>query len=187
MEKSEEEEKPSIKKLFIFFIIGFILFALFNKFIWHKYVVHPTAGDALKDEIGQSGLIHNMDNDNSLAVVTLEKAFHVYTVSRGFLGWNIQDEIALEIDEETEENEPFTVHRTNLELKKDEKLDTILIISRDPKIGYITAYDEDGNSHGFNGQPNDGVYLYFTYSQDGYGDNLTFEAYTYDDECLYTK
>lgn len=190
------KKKTSIMKYVFIFIVGVILYSLFNKFIWHKYVVHPTAWDALEGEAGQPGVMHDIDHDNRIAVLTPEDGFHVYIVARGFLGWNIEDEISL-LDDESKGNdgandrdengEPFTIKRTTLQLKGDRKLDTVLIVSRDSDIGYMTARDERGNTHGFNGSPNNGTYLYYIYSQDGFDDNLTFEAYTYDDELLYTK
>src|SRR5690625_4452868 len=90
------KKKTSIMKYVFIFIVGVILYSLFNKFIWHKYVVHPTAWDALEGEAGQPGVMHDIDHDNRIAVLTPEDGFHVYIVARGFLGWNIEDEISLD-------------------------------------------------------------------------------------------
>ena len=182
-EKEEKEEKTSIKKYIIIFIIGFILYSLFQTFIWEKYVYTPTAWDALEEEAGHPGVMTEINRKNSIAVLTPEDAFHVYIVSDKFLGWEIEDDISLPLDEE----DPYTIHRTEMVLHKNKQLDTIMVVTQDPAISYVEIIDEDGNEHVTNRSPNEDAYLHYIWDEDGFDDDLTFEMYSSEDELFYTE
>src|SRR5699024_12750965 len=89
------KKKASIMKYVFIFIVGVILYSLFNKCIWHKYVVHPTAWDALEGEAGQPGVMHDIDHDNRMAGHTPEAGLHVYIITRRVVVWNIKDDISM--------------------------------------------------------------------------------------------
>lgn len=182
-EKEEKEEKTSIKKYIIIFIIGFILYSLFQTFIWEKYVYTPTAWDALEEEAGHPGVMTEINRKNNIAVLKPKDAFHVYIVSDKFLGWEIEDDVSLPLDEE----EPYTIHRTEMVLHKNKQLDTIMVVTQDPEISYVEIIDEDGNEHVTNRSPNEDAYLHYIWDEDGFDDDLTFEMYSSKDELLYTE
>src|SRR5699024_8668406 len=124
-------------------IIAIIVHSLFQTFIWEKYVYTPTAWDALEEEAGHPGVMTEINRKNSIAVLKPEDAFHVYIVSDKFLGWEIEDDVSLPLDEE----EPYTIHRTEMVLHKNKQLDTIMVVTQDPEISYVEIIDEDGNEH----------------------------------------
>src|SRR5699024_6428708 len=84
---AEKEEKNSIKKYIIFFILAFIYYSLINTFIWEKYFYTPTAFDAFEIENGVPGHSHEIDDKNEIAILTTEDAFHVYTHTKKLMGW----------------------------------------------------------------------------------------------------
>src|SRR5699024_3619273 len=89
-----------------------------------------TAWDALEEEAGHPGVMTEINRKNSIAVLTPEDAFHVYIVSDKFLGWEIEDDISLPLDEE----DPYTIHRTEMVLHKNKQLDTIMVVTQDRKL-----------------------------------------------------
>ena len=130
-----------------------------------------------------------MDRKNQLAVLTPKEAFHIYTVSNKFLGWEIEDEITLplDIDEEKDEEDPYTTYRKNMAIHKNKEIDTIMVVTRDPDISYVRVTDKDGNEHGTNGTHHDDVSLHYIQDEDGFDENLTFKMYSYEEELLYTE
>ena len=182
-EKEEKEEQTPIKKYIIIFIVVFILYSLFQTFVWEKYFYTPTAWDALEEEEGHPGVKHEINRKNSIAVLTPEDAFHVYIVSDKFLGWEIEDDMSLPFDEE----EPYTIHRTEMVLHKNKPLDTVMVVTQDPEISSVKIIDEDGNEHNMNGSANEDAYLHYIWDEDGFDEDLTFEMYSSKDELLYTE
>ena len=132
----------------MFIIISLcIFFLLFNEFIWNKYIVNPTAWDALEEKPGQGGTGWEIDNDNMLAVLYPEEGFHIYLVSKGFWGWTIKDDIAIPNEKNSA---PFTAEKQSLKLKGKDEIDVIFIVSHDKEIDYLIAYDENGDEYLFN-------------------------------------
>ncbi len=178
------KEKVSTKKHITTIIIAVVIYMLFNELIWEKYIYTPTAWDAVEDQTSESGTMYEIDSDNKIVVLpTHENTFQLYTVSKGFLGWKIQDEVDMPIDED----EPYAVDRMNLTLKKNNDVEVLVVITVDPDIGYVRTVDQDGNEIDFNGTANDDAYLHYIYDEDGFDEDLTFEMYSYEDELLYTE
>ncbi|HLR72862.1 MAG TPA: hypothetical protein VK073_01495 [Pseudogracilibacillus sp.] len=185
---AEKEEKTSIKKYIIFFIVAFIFYSLFNTFIWEKYFYTPTAFDALESEKGGPGVFHEIDNKNEIAILTPEDAFHVYTLSKKLMGWEIEDEISLPAEEDSDADTPYTIHRENMALHKNKEVDTLMVVTRDPEIWYVRLIDEEGAEHGTNGtKVGDEYSLHYMWDTDAFDEDLTIKMYSYEDELLYTE
>ena len=170
-----------------FILISFlILFLLFNEFVWNKYIVNPTAWDALEEKPGQGGTGWEIDSDNMLAVLYPENGFHLYLVSKGYWGWTIKDEIAIQNEKNSA---PFTAEKQSLKLKGKDEIDVIFIVSHDKEIEYFIARDGNGDSYHFNKTFNKESpgYLHYTYSEEKIPGDLTYEAYSADDRLLYTE
>lgn len=180
-------QKESRTKRNMFMIISlFILFLLFNEFIWSKYIVNPTAWDALEEKPGHPGTGGEIDSKNMIAVLYPGKDFHIYLVSKGYWGWKINDEIAIPNERNSA---PFTAEKQSLKLKGKGVIDVVFIVGHDKDIDYFVAYDENGDEYLFNRMFNkEGLaYLHYTYSEEKIPGNLTYEAYSVDDRLLYTE
>lgn len=181
---TEKEEKTPIKKYILIFIVAFILYSLFNTFIWERYFYTPTAADAFENEEGRPGVFHEINRKNEIAVLKPEDAFHVYIVSNKLLGWEIEDDISLPFDEE---KDPYTIHRMDMALHKNKEVDTLMVVTQDPDIWSVKVIDENGDEHGMNGSQNDDATLHYIYDEDGFDEDLTFKMYSYEDELLYEE
>lgn len=164
----------------------FTLFFLFKALIWNKYIVNPTAWDALKGEASHPGIMEEIDGDNHMAILKPKDSFYIYLVSKGFWGWMINNEIAIPNERSSE---PFTAQIKSLKLKGKDDLDIILILSRDKEIDYFTAYDENGEEYRYSRTVNreKSTYLFFTYREEKLPNNLIYEAYLANDKLLYKE
>lgn len=182
MTKNESRTKRNV----FIIIFLFILFLLFEEFIWNKYIVNPTAWDALEEKPGRPGTGWEIDSKNMLAVLYPGKGFHIYLVSKGYWGWKINDEIAVSNERNSAS---FTAEKQSLKLKGKGDIDVIFIVGHDKEIDYFVAYDENGEEYLFNKALNeeDSTYLHYTYNEGKISGELTYEAYSVDNKLLYTE
>lgn len=181
---TKKEARP--KKNVIMLISLLILFLLFNEFVWNKYIVNPTAWDALEEKPGEGGAGWEIDSDNMLAILLPGEGFHIYLVSKGYWGWTIKDEIAVPNEKNST---PFTARKQSLKLKGKGEIDVIFIVSHDKEIEYFIARNENGEDYRFNRMFNKerAGYLHYTYSEEDIPGELIYEAYSADDKLLYTE
>lgn len=159
---------------------------MFKEFIWNVYVYTSTESDALKNKDGQPATMYSIDKDNTLAILTPEDAFHVYTISDSWLGWKVTDDINIPI-KKSESEKPYAIERTKLSINKSDEVDTLLVTTNDPDIRDVRAIDEHGNEHKLNAKPNNETYLNFTFDEQGFDEDLTFKFYSSEDKLLYSE
>src|SRR5699024_8799 len=131
---ADKEERNSVRKNILIFIVIYILYSLFNTFIWEKYFYTHTSVDALENEEVRPGVMRETDRKNEFAVVNPECAFQVYIVANKCLGWEIEDVIFLPFNKEKSEERPYTIHRNKMDLHINQPVDTVMVITQDPNI-----------------------------------------------------
>lgn len=184
---ADKEERNSVRKNILIFIVIYILYSLFNTFIWEKYFYTPTSGDALENEEGRPGVMQEIDRKNEFAVLKPEGAFHVYIVANKLLGWEIEDDISLPFNKEKSEERPYTIHRNKMDLHRNQPVDTVMVITQDPNIRDVKVVDGDGNEQNTNTTHADDISLHYIWDEEGFDKNLTFKMYSSEDDLLYTE
>src|SRR5699024_11310288 len=125
---------------------------------------------------------------NVTGVQTCALPIYVYTLSKKLMGWEIEDEISLPAEEDSDADTPYTIHRENMALHKNKEVDTLMVVTRDPEIWYVRLIDEEGAEHGTNGtKVGDEYSLHYMWDTDAFDEDLTIKMYSYEDELLYTE
>src|SRR5699024_4027763 len=184
---ADKEKRNSVRKNILIFIVIYILYSLFNTFIWEKYFYTPTSGDALENEEGRPGFMQEIDRKNEFAVLKPECSFHVYFVDNKLLGCEIEDDISLPFNKEKSEERPYTIHRNKMDLHRNQPVDTVMVITQDPNIRDVKAVDGDGNEQNTNTTHADDISLHDILDEVGLDNNVKFKMYTSEDDLLYTE
>src|SRR5699024_5438956 len=164
-----------VRKNILIFIVIYILYSLFNTFIWEKYFYTPTSGDALENEEGRPGDMQEIDRKNEFAVLKPEGAFHVYMDANKILEWKREQDISLHINKEKSEERPYTIHRNKMDLHRNQPVDTVMVITQDPNIRDVKVVDGDGNEQNTNTTHADDISLHYILDEEGFDKNLTFK------------
>src|SRR5699024_3683698 len=164
------------------FIVVYILYSLFNTFIWENYFYTPTSGDALENEEGRPGVMQEIDRKNEIAVLKPEGACHVYIVANKFLGWEIEDDISLPFNKEKSEERPYTIHRNKMHLHRNEPVDTVMVITQDRKIRDVKVVDGDGNEQDTDTTHVEDISLQYICDEEAFDKHLTFKMYSSEDD-----
>src|SRR5699024_286523 len=184
---ADKEERNSVRKNILIFIVVYILYSLFNIFSWQNYFYTATSGDALENEEGRPGVMQEIDQKNEIAVLKPKGAFHVYIVVNKLLGWEIEDDISLPFNREKSEERPYIIHRNKMDLHRNEPVDTVIVITQDPNIRDVQVVDGDGNEQNTNTTHADDISLHYIWDEEGFDKNLTFKMYSSEDDLLYTE
>src|SRR5699024_8206432 len=163
---ADKEERNSVRKNILIFIVIYILYSLFNTFIWAKYFYTPTSGDALENEEGRPGVMQEIDRKNEFAVLKPEGAFHVYMVDNKLRGCEIEEDISLPFNKKKSEKKQYTIHRNKMDLHRKHPVDTVMVITQDPNIRDVKVVDGDGNEQNTNTTHADDISFHYIWDEE---------------------
>lgn len=179
------KQRNSKARTYIKGLLSALIVAVIYNFIWKGYIVHPTPSDALGEKKGKQAILTEIDRKKYLGIVKLEDGFHAYALSDGFWGWSTTDDFYL--PNYLFYKDKFVAKKETFKFKGGKDVDIVFVLTVDDQISYFNAYDEKEREIIFDTTRDAGRELHYAFSLTPLEGNLTYEAYSSDDELLYRE